>query len=138
MAGKRACREEGEPAKARADSAELETIHKEMVAQKRFEGIERIEWFMITIDWLTRYDDACLKLSLDGPVGTLLKEAEAANTKGDLGTAKEKAAAVQDILMKSGFREAIQTYPRKMSCMSEFGEFASIQIKAYSEVALVV
>ena len=103
-----------------------------MVAQSRLEGIERIEWLLTTIDWLTRYDDACLSLSLDGPFGTLLNEAETAQTKSDLGVAKEKAAAVRDILMKSGFREAIQTYPRKMSCMSEFGEFASIQIKSYA------
>ena len=41
--------------------ADLETIHKEMVAQTRLEGIERIEWLLTTIDWLTRYDDACLK-----------------------------------------------------------------------------
>ena len=111
---------------------ELEAIHKEMSARSRLEGMERIEWLLTTIDWLTRYDDACLKLSLDGPVGTLLKEAEAAKTKGDIAMAQKKAADVRNIMMTSGFREAIQTYPRKMSCMSEFGEFASIQIKAYA------
>ncbi len=72
--------------------AELEAVHKEMIAQSRLEGIERIEWLLTTIDWLTRYDDACLKLSLDGPVGTLLKEAEAAKTKGDVAAAQKKAA----------------------------------------------
>ena len=54
-----------------------------MVAQKRREGIERVEWLLTTIDWLTRYDDACLKMAADGPLGTLLKEAQAAQAKGD-------------------------------------------------------
>ena len=110
---------------------QLVTIREEMVAQKRREGIERVEWLLTTIDWLTRYDDACLKMAADGPFGTLLKEAEAAQAKGDFAVAKRKAGAARDIMLHSGFREAIQTYPKKMSAMSEFGQFASIQIKTY-------
>ncbi len=117
--------------KLREIHAELETIHKEMVAQKRLEGIERIEWLLTTIDWFTRYDDASLSLALDGPFGTLLKEAEAAQAKGDAAVAKQKAAAARDMMLKSGFREAIQTYPQKVSAMSDFGEFTSIQGKCY-------
>jgi hypothetical protein len=37
------------------------------------------------------------------------------------------------MLLQSGMREAIQTYPKKMSAMSDFGVFASIQIKAYGQ-----
>lgn len=110
---------------------QLETCRGEMIAQERRNGIERIEWLLTAIDWLTRYDDACLKLSLDGPFGKLLTDAEAAQAKGDTTTAKQKAEAARNIMLQSGFREAILTYPKKMSSMSEFGAFASVQVKSY-------
>jgi len=111
---------------------QLEEVRREMLGRNQLNGIERIEWLLTTIDWLTRYDDACLKMSLDGPFGALLRDAEAAHAKGDAGAARQKAEAARQIMLRSGLREAIQTYPRKMSAMSEFGQFASIQVKSYA------
>ena len=99
---------------------QLVTIREQMIAQKRREGLERVEWLITTIDWLIRYDDACLKLALDGAFGTLLADAEAAHKKGDLATAKKKAETARDMLLQSGMREAIQTYPQKMSVDERF------------------
>lgn len=113
--------------------AQLNAIREQMIAQKRREGLERVEWLTTTIDWLMRYDDACVKLALDGAFGTLLADAEAAQKAGDLATAKKKAQSARDMLLQSGMREAVQTYPKKISSMSDFGVFASIQIKAYGQ-----
>jgi hypothetical protein len=47
----------------------------------------------------------------------------------DVAAAKQKARAAWDAVAASGLREALQTYPRKMSTMSEFGSLARIQVK---------
>ena len=60
-------------------------------------------------------------------------DAEAAQKAGNLATAKKKAQSARDMLLQSGMREAVQTYPKKISSMSDFGVFASIQIKAYGQ-----
>jgi hypothetical protein len=110
----------------------LEKVRGEMLARKELNGLERVEWLLTTVDWLTRYDNACLNLAIDGPFGTLLNGAEAARAKGDTDAARQKAEAARQIMLRSGMRDAMQTYPRKMSAMSEFGQFASIQVKAYA------
>jgi hypothetical protein len=112
--------------------AEVSGVREEMLARRRLEGIERIEWLLTTIDWVTRFDSAVLRLNVDSPVEKLLQQAEAAQAAGDAVLAREKAQAAREAMLQSGFREAILTFPHKMSTMSEFGSFARIQVKAYA------
>ena len=81
---------------------------------------------------MTGFDKAILALQVDGAAQKLLAEAEAAKSRGDAAAAKQKARAAWDAVAASGLREALQTYPRKMSTMSEFGSLARIQVKAYA------
>ena len=111
---------------------QLTAIHQEMLSAGQKEGIERIDWLAITIDWVTGFDKAILALQVDGAAQKLLAEAEAAKSRGDAAAAKQKARAAWDAVAASGLREALQTYPRKMSTMSEFGSLARIQVKAYA------
>ncbi|NLF09541.1 MAG: hypothetical protein GX594_16405 [Pirellulaceae bacterium] len=111
---------------------QLTDIRREMLADRQLEGLERIEWFLTTIDWVTRFDDAVVRLHVTGPVEKLLREAETAHAAGNAGLAKQKAQAAWEEMQKCGLKEALQTYPRKMSTIGEFGSMASIQTKVYA------
>lgn len=111
---------------------QLDGIRQEMLASGQLQGLERIEWLLTTIDWVTRFDHAVLRLHVTGPVERLLREAEAAQAKGDARLAKQKAQAAWEEMQKSGLKEALQTYPKKMSTIGEFGSMASIETKVYA------
>lgn len=111
---------------------QLVDIRREMLAEPRLEGLERIDWLLTTIDWVTRFDATVLRLHATGPVGKLLREAETAQSKGDAKLARQKAQAAFEAMQKSGLKEALQTYPRKMSTIAEFGSLARIQTKVYA------
>jgi hypothetical protein len=106
-------------------------VRQEMLAASRTEGLERIDWLLITIDWLLRYDAAVVKLRPEGELGRLVSELERAHGAGEA-TARQRARAAYDALLGCGLREALQTYPRKMSTMGEFGTLATINVKAYA------
>lgn len=112
--------------------SQLAAIHQEMLSAGQREGIERIDWLTTTIDWVTSFDRAIHALQVDGAAQKLLGEAEASKSRGDAAAAKQKGREAWDAVAASGLREAVQTYPRKMSTMSEFGTLTRIQVKAYA------
>lgn len=111
--------------------AQVAAVQQEMEEAGRREGLERIHWLLTTMDWLLRYDAAALKLWPGGEVAKRLAEAEQAHRAGDP-TFIEKARGAYAALQASGLREALQTYPRKMSSMGEWGTLATINVKAYA------
>jgi hypothetical protein len=111
---------------------QLEAIRREMLGDRRLEGIERIDWLLTTINWVTGFDRAVMRLHTAGPVGKLLREAEAAQAEGRLDVAQQKARAAWDEIQRSGLKEALQTYPKKMSTVGEFGSLARIEVKVYA------
>jgi len=94
-------------------------------------GLERVNWLLTTLDWLLGYDAAAVRLRPDGDIARQVVEAEQAKAAGDT-AAPEKARQAYDALLSSGLREALQTYPRKMSTMGEWGTLATINVKAYA------
>jgi len=116
---------------------QVDQVRQQMTAAGRTEGLERIDWLLTTIDWLLRYDAAVVKLRPDGELGRLVTELERAHAAGDA-AARERAGAAYDALLGAGLREALQTYPHKMSTMGEFGTLATINVKAYAALLQLI
>jgi hypothetical protein len=108
----------------------LGQIQAEMELKGRREGLERMRHLVTTIDWVVRYDAAALKLYPKGPVPKLIAEAEELKAKGGAQAAAQKAQAAWAALASSGFREAIVTFPPKITTRGEFGALATINVKA--------
>jgi hypothetical protein len=107
--------------------AELANIRDDMLAQRRLEGLERLEWLTTTIDWLVRFDAAACVLYPQGPVEKLLREAESAKKNNDAAAARQKAQSARVLMNESGYRRSMLTYPKKMSVLDEFGDYVRIQ-----------
>lgn len=116
--------------------AELASIRQQKVTEGRLEGIERIDWLANTIDWLVQFDKAALVLWSGGPVEKLLKEADKLRSEWWSGTAAlaavQKAREARELMNRCGFREAVQMFPRKMSLLDDFGDLATMQVKAFA------
>ena len=110
----------------------LSQIQREMQSNGRGEGLERISHLLATIDWVVRYDRAALKLYPEGQVPKLIAEAETLKRKGDAPAAVQKARAAWAALQSSGLREALMTFPPKMTTRGEFGVLATINVKTYA------
>ncbi|MCC6441903.1 MAG: hypothetical protein IT210_00445 [Armatimonadetes bacterium] len=111
--------------------AELRRVEEEMAASRKTGGLERVRWLSATIDWLLRYDAAATRLRPEGDIARLVAEAEAAKAARNPAAAAKGAAAYR-ALLGSGLREAMQTYPRKMTTRGEWGTLATINVKAYA------
>ena len=92
----------------------------------------RIDWLLTTIDWLTHYDAAAVVLCKGGKVDHLLAEAERKRADGDQAGARELAVQAAALLRNSGFAQALQNYPWKMTTAGEWGALATINVKAYA------
>lgn len=109
----------------------LGEIQAEMEAKGRREGLERLTHLITTMDWVVRFDAAALKLYPKGIVPKLISEAEELKKKGDAQAAAQKAREAWAALGSSGLREAMVTFPPKISTRGEFGILATINVKAY-------
>jgi hypothetical protein len=59
----------------------IDGVRQEMLAAKRTEGQEGVEWQLTTIDWLLAYDAAAVKLRPEGEFGRLVTELERASPR---------------------------------------------------------
>ncbi|MGO8746787.1 MAG: LamG-like jellyroll fold domain-containing protein [Thermoguttaceae bacterium] len=110
----------------------LGQIRQEMLAGSRLEGLERLDWLIATIDWLTLYDAAALTLYADGPVAKLVAEAGRLQRNGDAAGAAQKAREARRVLESSGLDRAMRSFAAKMTTRGEFGALATINVKAYA------
>jgi hypothetical protein len=110
----------------------LGQIRQEMLAKPRPEGLERLDWLIATIDWLTLYDAAALKLYADGPVAKLIAEAGRLQRNGETAGAAQKAREARRLLESSGLDRAMRAFAAKMTTRGEFGALATINVKAYA------
>ena len=70
----------------------LGQIRQEMLAGSGPAGLERMDWLIATIDWLTLYDTAALVLYADGPVAKLVAEAGRLQRNGDAAVRPKRPA----------------------------------------------
>jgi uncharacterized protein YukE len=111
--------------------ARLAQIRQDMVAKPRLEGLERLDHLIATIDWLTLYDAAAVKLCPSGPVQKLITEAERLKRAGDPATAAQKAREARQLLQGAGLDRAMKVFATKLTTQGEFGALATINGKAY-------
>ena len=70
-------------AKLAAIRADIAGVRREMLEKNKTAGLERIDWLLTTIDWLTRYDAAAMMLCKGSKVDLLLTKAEVKSGDGD-------------------------------------------------------
>ncbi len=92
--------------------------------------LERLEYLIATIEWLTRYDRAIERLLPDGPVEQALVRAARARDDGRKQDAETAALEAWQQVRTSGFGDAVRTYARKLSNQGEFGVLATVNVKA--------
>lgn len=102
------------------------------LATTRPAALERIDWLLLTIDWLVRYDHAAMVLRPGGEVDSAVAAAELARDAGDAAGAAEAARRASSAFQRCRLAEAIQTYPWKMTTCGEWGALATINVKAYA------
>ncbi len=110
----------------------IAVVRQDMLKNDKTAGLARIDWLLTTIDWLTRYDTAAVVLCKGGKVDHLLAEAERKRGDGDQAGARELAVQAAALLRNSGFAQALQTYPWKMTTAGEWVALATINVKAYA------
>ena len=131
FAGNRLPRDEKIAALARI-RRRLMGIRREMLVKPRLEGLERLDWLVATIDFLTLYDAASLKLYEEGPAARLIAEARRLKRSGDTAAAADKARQARQIVESSGLDRAMRAFATKMTTRGEFGALATINVKPYA------
>ena len=119
-------------AKLAALRARIAAVRQSMTEKKAGAGLERIDWLLTTIDWLTRYDAAAVVLCKGGAVDRLLFEAESKRSAGDHAAARALAVKAAERFNNCGLADAMQTYPWKMTTCGEWGALATINVKSYA------
>jgi len=93
---------------------------------------ERLQYLLATIDFVTNYDRAALLFAPGGEVSLGIDQAEALAAAGE----KERAARLaRDLWLKiadSGLREAMQAYERRLTSEGDYGNLATINVKAFA------
>ena len=116
----------------------IAVVRQDMLKNDKTAGLARIDWLLTTIDWLTRYDTAAVVLCKGGKIDHLLAEAERKRGDGDQAGARELAVQAAALLRNSGFAQALQTYPWKMTTAGEWGAASHDQregLAAYERLA---
>lgn len=94
--------------------------------------LERLNYLIATIDWLTNFDHAALLLTPEGEVNQALAAGEAALQAGDQDGARREAQRAVGLLRDCRLREAMEAFPTRLTTQSEWGDLATINIKAYA------
>ncbi len=94
--------------------------------------LERLNHLIATIDWLTQFDRAALALVPGGEVDQVLTAAEAAQQDGDEEGAVGEAQRAVALIRDCGLREAMQAFPVRLTTQGEWGNLATINVKAYA------
>ncbi|MBN1341993.1 MAG: hypothetical protein JXQ73_04895 [Phycisphaerae bacterium] len=120
----------------RLEEIRVEMFGKQAVPSSRSRAsvsmtqVERLEYLLTTIRWLSRYDRAVERFLPGGPVETALIEATREREEGRQREAVEAALRAWELVRTSGFGEAIRTYAGKLTNQGEFGVLATINVKA--------
>ncbi len=109
---------------------EIAGVRDEMLQTGWVGSLERVEWQLATIDWITHYDTAAHAFLTDD-IERLLSRAEEARAAGDAESALAAAGQVRRIF--DAFERALRTHARKVSTKGEWGNLATINVKAWAE-----
>ena len=100
-------------AKLAALRARIAAVRQSMKEKWQVVGLERIDWLLTTIDWLTRYDAAAVLLCKGGEVDRLLTEAESKKQAGDHAAARALAGKAAERFNNCGLPDALRPIPGK-------------------------
>ncbi|MBM3477293.1 MAG: hypothetical protein FJX75_28835, partial [Armatimonadetes bacterium] len=110
----------------------LAAIEAECQAGQARRHLDRLRYLRATIHFLTKFDEAALKLTAGGPTEALITQAEQAKQAGNATEAERLATqAIQD-LSKTTLADAMQAYRDRLTTQGDFGNLATINVKAYA------
>ena len=92
----------------------------------------RAAYLWATAKWELNFDRAALALAPDGPIARLLADADAARQAGDAGEARRLAEDALNQMAATSLCDAMQTYAIRLTSQSDFGNLATINVKAYA------
>jgi len=93
---------------------------------------ERLRYLLATIDFLVSYDRAAMLLCAEGPVPKRIAEAEQLMAEGREREARVAAEDLWRLVQSSGLEEAMRAYPTRLTTQGDFGNLATINVKAYA------
>ncbi|MFQ5811116.1 MAG: hypothetical protein ACE5JM_15970, partial [Armatimonadota bacterium] len=108
----------------------VQIIRDDVGAGGDVQHLERLDYLLITMDWLAAYDEAASKIVDE--VQPLVHQAEELHRQGEMAEAKARARQALRAMDESGLREAMQIYPRLITTQGDFGVLASVNVKAYA------
>lgn len=92
---------------------------------------ERLNYLKATVDFVQAFDEAALILAPDGPVEKLLQQAEAAKAAGKTEEASRLAEQAVGEMRRAPLGRAMQSYTRRLTTQGDFGNLATLNVKAY-------
>ncbi len=119
-------------AKLRAIRERLEAIRASFEQGSARAHLERLNYLIATTDWLTNFDRAALALTSGGEADRALAAAESARQQGNEDLARSECARAVGILRDCGLREAMQAFTTRLTTQGDWGNLATINIKAYA------
>jgi len=93
---------------------------------------ERLQYLLATIDFVTNYDRAALLLTPGGDVSRGIDQAEALEAEGEKGRAVTLARELWRKIADCGLREAMEAYEKRLTSEGDYGNLATINVKAYA------
>lgn len=93
---------------------------------------ERLRYLLATIDFVTHFDRAALQLDAGGPVDQLIARAEAEKAEGKVAESRATAAEAWRQIAECGLEEAVRAYAQRLTSQGDFGNLATINVKAYA------
>jgi len=93
--------------------------------------LERLGYLRATIRFLTKFDEAAVRLAPGGSTEALITQAEQAQQAGNAAEAERLATQAIEDLSNTTLGEAMQAYRARLTTQGDFGNLATINIKAY-------
>ncbi len=105
---------------------DLATLREHYVAQRYTHRLERLDYLLATMDFVTHFDAVAMLLATGEMVETALQAAEAS---GNSTTAARLAADAYDALVNAGMMDAVRALTDKLTTRCDFGVLATVNIK---------
>jgi len=112
----------------------LSAIEERLVALRArcpVESVDRLDYLLHMLRWVTKYDAAALRLLPGGPVETATVAAEAARASESANRA-DKAQAAYTALVSAGLGEAFNECAQLLTTRGDLGVLATANGKAYA------
>jgi len=93
---------------------------------------ERLRYLLATIDFVTYFDQAALQLEPDGPIDQLIARAELEQAEGKVAESRATAEEAWRRIAECGLEEAMRAYGQRLTSQGDFGNLATINVKAYA------